>query len=187
MLEYSPEDFNALLRWLDSDIERAAEKYEAIRRRLTQYFVLRQCVDPEELTDETMRRVARRVPEIATSYHGEPSRYFYGVARLILREYFRQRPLHEVREQDQLVSAPEKDENRRQYECLGKCLHTLTPDKRELVFTYYKNRKQTKISAHELAAEMEVTSAALRPRIFRLRRALQECVENCMKSQEREA
>jgi RNA polymerase sigma factor (sigma-70 family) len=189
-LQCSSEEFHSLLSWLDSDEQRAGEKYEAIRRRLVQLFALRQCLDPEDLADLTINRVAQRASEMKKSYHGEPSNYFYGVARVILREYSRQGSVRELRKQDLRVSATEKDENGepgQAYECLGKCLRTLTPDKRELVLAYYKNSKPTKIAAHELAAQLGVTSEALRLRVSRVRTALQECVENCIKSKEQQA
>jgi DNA-directed RNA polymerase specialized sigma24 family protein len=179
-LQYSAEKIGALLNWLDSDVQRAGEKYEAIRRRLTQFFALRQCVDPEELADETMERVARKASEIATSFHGEPSHYFYAVAREIVLEKQQQ----QLKGQLFLVSNVEKDDQL--YECFGKCMLTLTPQDQELLRSYYNESKEAKMDARrQLANQLGVTTNALRLRLFRITMALRECVENCMKSHQR--
>lgn len=186
-MEISAENFDALLRWLDSDVERAGEKYEAIRRRLIQYFVLRQCLDPEALADETIDRVAKRTLEIADSFQGEPGQFFYAVAKRLLIEP-RPRPIWILRDQDLLDRNVEKEENREQlYECLDKCMLTLTADKRELLMAYYEKSKRAKIDARrQLATQLGVSPAALRVRLFRITTNLRECIENCMKSQRQE-
>src|SRR5256885_10310944 len=86
------ESFEALLAWLDADPEAAARKYEQIRTRLIKIFVCRGCSEPEDLADETIDRVARRVPDIEPTFTGEPARYFYGVANKIHLEYLRRKP-----------------------------------------------------------------------------------------------
>ncbi|HKP37054.1 MAG TPA: hypothetical protein VJT71_09355, partial [Pyrinomonadaceae bacterium] len=55
------EDFDRLLAWLDADRERAGVIYEKIRWRLITIFAARNCVTPEDLADETLDRVARKV------------------------------------------------------------------------------------------------------------------------------
>ena len=60
----SQEAFDALLDWLDSDREQAGIKYEQIRSRLIKIFTGRGCVDPEDLADETINRVTRKLKEI---------------------------------------------------------------------------------------------------------------------------
>ena len=53
-----------MLAWLDSDRERAGQKYEEIRCGLIKIFVCQGCTDPEGLADETINRVIRKIPEI---------------------------------------------------------------------------------------------------------------------------
>src|SRR6185436_6843907 len=83
------EAFDALLSWLDADREVAARKYETIRQRLVTIFVCRKCVDAEDLADETINRVAAKLPEIAEDYVGEPAAYFCAVAHWVHQEYVR--------------------------------------------------------------------------------------------------
>src|SRR5437762_13444185 len=72
-------DFDRLLTWLDSDPERAGEIYEKIRWRLIAILASRGCRVPEELADETIDRVARRVADIEGTYRGDKAIYFLGV------------------------------------------------------------------------------------------------------------
>ena len=62
-----------------------SEKYEAIRQRLIKFFALKGSENPEELADETINRVASQSEEIG-EFAGDPSAYFYGLARKVWRE-----------------------------------------------------------------------------------------------------
>src|SRR5262245_8968477 len=78
------EAFAKLLACLDTDPEQAGEKYEMTRRMLVKYFDWRGAFLPEELTDETLNRVTRKIDEgdeIRDFMH-----YCYGVARLVFLE-----------------------------------------------------------------------------------------------------
>src|SRR5215510_3967797 len=63
-------DFDRLLLWLDPNPEQAGELYERIRWRLIAILASRGCRDAEELADETIDRVARRVLDIEATYAG---------------------------------------------------------------------------------------------------------------------
>src|SRR5207253_6496842 len=86
------EDFDRLLSWLDSDADLAGLIYEKIRRRLITILASRHCSIPEELADETIDRVARRVADIRETYVGEKALYFLGVMNNVHHEYFK-RPI----------------------------------------------------------------------------------------------
>ena len=88
----SQEDFDALLAWLDSDRERAGIKYEQIRSSLIKIFTGRGCLDAEELADETINRVTRKIKDIKSEFRGDPALYFFGVAKMLLLEYKRRKP-----------------------------------------------------------------------------------------------
>ncbi len=55
--------FDALLRRLDADRNRAGEKYEEVRWKLVRFFQWNSCLAAEELVDETLNRVAERLAE----------------------------------------------------------------------------------------------------------------------------
>src|SRR6266550_5419038 len=86
------ESFDSLLAWLDSERDEAGRKYEEIRLRLIKIFVCRGCHEPEDLADETINRVSKKLREIESTYLGNPALYFYGVANKVHLEYLRRRP-----------------------------------------------------------------------------------------------
>jgi hypothetical protein len=83
------ESFNALLDWLSSDRESAAQRYVKIRSRLIQIFQFRGIPTAEECADEAIARVSTKVPFLAENYVGEPALFFYGVAKKVMHEYWR--------------------------------------------------------------------------------------------------
>lgn len=169
------ESFDALLSWLDPDPEAAARKYELIRTRLIKIFVCRGCGEPEDLADETIDRVARRLKEIEDEFVGDPARYFYGVANKVHLEYIRRKPAPTP------PPPPDSSEVEREYDCLERCMQKLTSDNRELVLQYYQEEKQAKIDHRkQLADQLGIALNALRIRAYRIRATLLECVQKCV-------
>jgi DNA-directed RNA polymerase specialized sigma24 family protein len=173
------ESFDALLAWLDSNPDVAARKYEQIRARLIKLFVCRGCPESEELADKTIDRVARRLNDIEPTFAGDPTRYFYGVAKKIHLEYLRRKPVPQPP-----VSYDDTDEDEGEYECLERCMRKLSPNNRELVLQYYDEERWTKIDQRKyLAEKLGIALNALRIRACRIRASLLECVKNCVQSQ----
>src|SRR6059036_1946315 len=83
------EAFDTLLLWLNPDQEQAGEIYEEIRVRLMKFFECQGCLLFEEYTDNTIHRVVRRISEGEKVRSGDPYVYFHGVARNVLREYWK--------------------------------------------------------------------------------------------------
>ena len=81
--------FDGLLISLSTDREKAAEIYEEIRCKLITFFEFRHCLFPQEQVDETINRVARRIVEGEIIHASDVTTYFYGVARNVLREYWK--------------------------------------------------------------------------------------------------
>jgi DNA-directed RNA polymerase specialized sigma24 family protein len=170
------EDFNGLLEWLGQDREQAADKYEAIRRRLIRIFISRGCHHAEELADETINRVTFKLKEIRPNYVGDPALYFYGVANKVHLEY--------VRKPASIMPPPPldpPDETEQEYACLEKCMAQMPGKQRELVLQYYAEDKRAKIDHRkELAEELGIALNALRIRVHRIRCLLQECMQSCL-------
>src|SRR6266849_5581847 len=112
------EDFERLLSWFDPDPERAGVAYEKIRWRLIAILASRGCRVPEELADDTLDRVARRVVDIREKYVGDKAIYFLGVMNNVHHEYLK-RPviIPPPFELDDDAEAKEKT-----HICLDKCL-----------------------------------------------------------------
>jgi DNA-directed RNA polymerase specialized sigma24 family protein len=170
------EALDALLAWLNSDRDMAGQKYEEIRLRLIKIFVCRGCSEPEDLADETINRVSKKLGEIRATYSGEPGRYFYGVANKVHLEYRRRKPVP-------VLPLPDdgSDELEKEYACLEKCIQKLTPDNRVLVLQYYQEEKRAKIDHRKnLADRLGIALNALRIRACRIRASLQQCVQTCI-------
>ena len=171
----SQESFDALLDWLDPDRENAGVKYEAIRQRLIKIFLARGCPDAEGLADETINRVANKLPEIQREFTGDCLRYFYGVANKVVMESRRKPP--------QPPPPPPLDSDRIEQEsrCLEHCVKRLRTENRELLLQYYYAEGRALIEQRKILADkLGIAPNALRIRAFRIRAALQKCVEKCL-------
>jgi len=176
MSAITKEQFDSLLSWLSDDRELAGTKYETIRTGLVRVFVSKGFNDAEDLADETINRVISRLADIRDTYDGEPTRYFYGVARNVLREQLRRKEF--ATEVPVIWTDPEPTTQER--ECLEKCLQMLPEPKRDLILDYYLYEGHEKIAQHkEMAAEREITEGALRVRVHHVRVRLEGCVREC--------
>jgi len=166
-----------LLRWLDDDRERAGLLYEKIRWRLVTILAARGCSLPEELADETIDRVARRVSDIQATYVGDKAIYFLGVMNNVHHEYLRRPPMRII-EKDEGVEGREEI-----YFCLDNCLEKLAPYARQLIERYYAADRQAKIDLRKvIARELGIKASTLRLRALRIREKLQTCIESCLET-----
>ncbi len=172
------EGFEALLAQLDpDDRDRAARLYEEIRRRLIRLFEWRGCEAPEDLADETINRVSRRIAEGVKLRSSDPYGYFCGVAHLVYKEVLRQ----SSRQRRALESGgwpppppvPEADDPL--LECLRRCLAKLAENERDLMLRYHQGEDNIR-NRQTLAQEMGIELNALRIRVHRVRRKLEGCV-----------
>ena len=170
--------FACLLARLDPDPQCAGERYETLRRALIVFFRGRGCEQCEELSDETLDRVARRLAEGAQI--DDPARFAYGVGLRVWQESWRRpaaRPLEAVRA---LAAAPVANDGRED-ECLARCLARLPEADRSLILGYYAFDKREKIDHRaRLARELGLALTGLRTRAHRIRTALEACVRACV-------
>lgn len=185
--------FRGLLDWLDEGADSEGKKYLEMRRRLVCYFDRKSCLSPDELADETLNRVARRIEEEGAIRDTPPARYCYIVAKFVFLEYLR-RAEHKQVSFDELsgpgqptsglASLPEPDDTQTQKErlldCLQSCLGALESQDRELIMHYYRGERRAKIENRRvLAARFTVTVNALSIRACRIRDKLEACVGRC--------
>jgi DNA-directed RNA polymerase specialized sigma24 family protein len=179
--------FERLLSALDPDRERAGAKYELIRRQLVRLFECRGYPHAEELADQTIDRVARKLAEGEDIRAGDPALYFYGVGRNVLRESWRGAG-HERQLVDPGRLAAAGDEGvvadsptERRLACLEECLNALPADDRDLILWYYQRGERVLIRARqELAARLGIGLNALRLRVHRVRERLGTCARRCL-------
>src|SRR5262245_4179709 len=170
------DEFDALLVWLGPDRELAGHRYEQIRYRLIKTFRRWGCSESEDIADETINRVARKVREVSENYTGDPALYFYGVAQNVFKEWLRSR-----RRAPEIPVVSRSEEIETEYQCLERCLDQLDPERRDLIVQYYEGEKQGKIlQRRKLAERFGVGTNTLRIRAYRIREALQSCMKNCI-------
>jgi DNA-directed RNA polymerase specialized sigma24 family protein len=183
--------FRQLLAWLDRSSESEGEGYLEMRRRLVSYFDRKGCLSPDELADETLNRVARRLQEEGEISDTPAARYCYITAKFVFLEYLRHRersnlPLDDLKEPGHGPGAPgsnlsaEPPDKEKRLECLDRCLASLEPDNRQLIDRYYRGEQREKIeNRRALAQSMGLTMNALSIRACRIRGRLEDCVNNC--------
>src|SRR5262249_23178433 len=188
------EAFDRMLAKLHPDRERAGEQYEKIRQKLVKLFEWRGCLHAEECADETFNRVAQKICEGTSIWTEDPYSYFHGVAINVLREYWRSaeqtaKTLEEMAQIQDLSTDPEdlllrEIEQKKKdslLECLNRCLQKLPPDSLHLITRYHQGEETSdKVSRKKLAQSLGIPLNALRIRAYRIRSAIEECVEKCL-------
>ncbi|HEX4946261.1 MAG TPA: sigma-70 family RNA polymerase sigma factor [Blastocatellia bacterium] len=192
--ELTPETFERLLVALHPERHLAAEQYEQIRQALIVFFTFRGALDPLELTDETINRVARRLAEGEEIFAQQPRNYFYGVARNVWREVIAQsvsmQSLDDPFPPDKqsspdphalLLQSEEQQDLEQRLLCLETCLQKLPKKDRDLMLAYYQGTGSGKIeNRQEIAAQFGISLKTLRNKTSRLRSELAICVRYCL-------
>ena len=183
--------FQRLLGWLDEGADSDGQKYLEMRRRLVAYFDRKNCSTPDELADETLNRVARRLEEEGAIETDAPARYCYTLARHLFMEHLRgarrsDALIEEMRRQSRGGEMPESGADddseirEKMLSCLEQCTAKLETLNREIITRYYTGKERVKIeNRRALAEELGVTANALRIRACRIRDRLEECVRRC--------
>jgi DNA-directed RNA polymerase specialized sigma24 family protein len=171
--------FERLLFWLNPDRDLAAQKYEAIRRRLVEIFASRGFADAERLADDTIDRVIPKVEKVSEGWVGDPAYFFLGVARKIMLEQTKPAPTV-------LPPPPPDDEEteRREREdrCLEKCLGLISQADRKLILEYVDGKKKER---REQAERLKLTPNALRIRVHQIKKSIRPCVKDCLEEETR--
>src|SRR5580658_7238433 len=79
------QEFNGLLQRLSSQPVEAGEKYEELRWKLIKFFQWSACINAEELADETLDRVARKLHK-GDEHIQNLEAFVWGVAKRIRQE-----------------------------------------------------------------------------------------------------
>jgi DNA-directed RNA polymerase specialized sigma24 family protein len=173
------DDFYRFLAWLDSDRDEAGKRYEKIRAWLIRIGRARGKTEAqaEEIADEVINRVVRKLPGIIDDYVGLPERYIYGVLRKILIEPDPPPPVPPP-----APPTDELDDKEWRDACLQHCLKKLSPEDQKLLLDYYADDGRAKIEhRRELAERLGISTNALRIHLCRLRATLKECLDDCLK------
>jgi len=154
-----------------------------MRRRLVLYFRRKRCASPDDLADETLNRVARRLEEEGTITDATPARYCYIVAKFVFLESLRESAqmragLAETKRTPD-PEPPAADQEQR-LDCLDRCLERLSTEDQALILEYYRGAQRERIEGRRaLAARLALTPNALTIRACRIREKLVACLRNC--------
>jgi len=181
-----------LLNWLDGGVSSDGQTYVEVRRRLREYFERKNCRGSDDLADETLTRVARRLEEEGITLAETPARYCYIVARFVFLEHLREIKAHPivaaassgVELRSSVPSAEDAAEATRAREkllaCLERCIEALDPLNRRIITRYYIGSERVKIdNRRALAESLGLTMNAVTIRACRIRTRLEACVRRC--------
>jgi DNA-directed RNA polymerase specialized sigma24 family protein len=187
--------FQHFLKWLDAGVDSDGERYLEIRRRLVFYFDRRNCASPDELADETLNRVARRLEEEGAITDASPAHYCYIVAKFVFLEALRApdgrnsnvddlSPSEEAASRLAVPATSGADAEalakEKRFNCLESCLRKLQTGDQELILEYHKGEQRAKIERRsQLAERLGLTTNALTIRACRIRTKLEACVKTC--------
>jgi DNA-directed RNA polymerase specialized sigma24 family protein len=182
----TPSAFGQLLVWLGGDAAAGGDAYVEMRRRLVEYFERRRCTSADDLADETLNRVARRLSEEPAIVGTPAGRYCYITAKFVFLEHLRS--TRRTVEMDALTDGHELAHGRdpgdpvrdRMLDCLEQCLEALPARDRELILDYYRGDRQVRIAnRRSLAGRLGLSSNAISIRACRIRDTLESCVRSC--------
>jgi len=183
--ELTPEAFTKLLAILDPDPEAAGGKYEKLRGRLVKFFECRGSFISDELADETLNRLARKINE-GEEIEKNVYALSLGIARFVFMETLK-RPDNRRAEIKELATAaappePWEEDDDLWVVCLRECLRGVSEENRELIIEYYQDEGRARIDERKmLAASLGISLNALFSRAKRTRDKLEECVTRCVK------
>ena len=175
-------DFELFLNTLDQNREQAAEKYIALRERLENFFVWRNCENAEELTDIVFDRIVKKITEGEQIKNAEA--FCVSISKFVLmenrREVLRTKELDDDTPEITVDADEEVELRRKQLRCLNKCMAKLPEDKRKLLIGYFDTEEKTMIPARKrLAEKLDLTLNSLRIRISRLKTKMEKCTKDC--------
>ena len=176
--ELTSEALAKFLARLNSEPERAGEKYEAIRLALVKFFDWQGAFAPEDLADDVINRVARKIDE-GDELRDVPT-YCHGVARMVLLEHrktFLNRRA-EVEEINSFAAPSETKLKDERQEYLERCMRELPVESRQLVLRYYQDERRQKLDVRAaMADQLGIPLNALRSRVQRIRDRLEQCLK----------
>jgi DNA-directed RNA polymerase specialized sigma24 family protein len=188
--ELREQTFRALLDWFDQGVDTNGQTYLVIRERLLGYFDRKNCLNADELADETLNRVARRLDEESGNIETEtPAKYCYIVARFVFMEHLREtkRADHALGQVQRLASNnyslmnETSAEKELRHKCLDQCIGKLDPASRDVITKYYIGKERAKIeNRRSLAESLGISVNALSIRACRIRDKLEKCVRECI-------
>jgi DNA-directed RNA polymerase specialized sigma24 family protein len=180
------EDLERLILRLDAQPAIAWERYATLRHHLTKIFQWKSCFPAEDLADEALDRVGKR---LKTERIDDVTGYSVGVARMLCleagRKKGRENSLNDLVGGTSGVPDPrnlesqiiETIDGQMWLEYLQSCLAKLKPMDRVFILAYYSaDTEKNKDHRRKLSERYGLSPGALRTHANRLRDRLESCV-----------
>jgi DNA-directed RNA polymerase specialized sigma24 family protein len=167
----------SLLDLLHQDPPQAAIAYHQLHARLARFFSINHTDDPVHLADIAMDRLALRSENPDTTINS-PISFALGIARHLLQENTRHRLRDEEASKTWTTITPLADPHQEERRvALDLCLSKLTPERRQLIESYYAWNSKEKVEHHRRIAEhLGLNLNALRNRVLRIRAQVETCL-----------
>jgi hypothetical protein len=166
------------------DPDEANRKYLHLHQKLAGHFRFKGMSDPDNDADEALDRAGKKIlqgvliPDI--------DRSCLGIARNIVHERLRNKKNEESAFKQFLENSQnDNTEVEKMTNLMKQCFEKLPEEDRDLLHSYCKIPPGISRAEHrlQLAKKLKLSISALRIRITRLRRALEECVKLLSKNQ----
>src|SRR5215468_1793303 len=167
-----------LLHFLATDGPEPSQAYERMRTRLVKFFGWRGVHAADELVDETLTRVAMKLPHAPIDCD-RPAAFVLGVARLVFFEWMRRQSRWERLDDVEARAAvpPAQDAREESLAALEQCLQRLPEEERLLLLRYHEVTGQERGTIRQaIADELAISLGTLRVRMHRVRQQLEGCV-----------
>jgi DNA-directed RNA polymerase specialized sigma24 family protein len=182
----TPEAWVKFLLLLNADEEAAGARYENIRKRLILYFECRKVLEAEDLADETITRVIKRNSEGVQI--DEVLSYCYGVARIVLKEWYARKRRTDrfqqelLRFSDPFALGIDECEPNLLLQIFDECMDKQSAESRQFILSYYDDSGRAKIDKRKsLAEKLGISRNATTLRAFQIRKKLENCIKSHLK------
>jgi len=174
------ESFERLLLELGSNPGEAGARYEALRRRLIFYFTRRGLDFNEDLADEVLDRLTRRLAEGVAI--GSAEAFALGIARHVAQEQFNKSLQTEAASEvffDNIPAPSATSDMEARIAGMERCLQGLPKADAALLESYYLGNREGNLirDRRSLAQTLGLAPAVIRQRVFFIRRRLRKCME----------
>jgi RNA polymerase sigma factor (sigma-70 family) len=173
-MKTNEEQVDLLLGSLEPHLPDSVQRYKHLRLNLVKYFAWKRCDDPEELADEVISRVIKKLSTGEEIYSENPYTYIYGIAKNVFREYLRSLENERDLSETLLVQHSRQEQIE---DCRRNCLLKLSPEKLEILQEYYLSTEGREAQAQEA----HISLNALRLQVHRIRQELRACQKDCLK------
>ena len=171
------EGFTSLLAALGNSPTAAGQHYEQLRAKLIFFFTRKALEVPEDLADEVLDRIGRRLSEGLAILSVDA--FALGVARHVALEQSARRNRVEAVDPTFFHNVPDvsttfSEDERLVY--LERCLRRLPSFDSQLLKSYYLSGGGAISARKNLAERLGISPGTLRQKVFLIRRRLLECV-----------